>query len=92
MKGAHIFINSCSFGFNIICSLGKNGIELFRNLKHDSHEFIIPSSSNMFFIPNIKSTFLCISDTGVNILNLCLGTSITIGMINNTLMYCPFPT
>ena len=70
MKGASIFINLCSFGFNIICSLRKNGIDLFRKVKYDSHKFIIPSNSNMFFIPKTKSTFLCISDTNINILNL----------------------
>ena len=51
IKGASIFINHCSFGFSIICSLGKNDIDLFRKLKHDYHEFIIPSHSNIFFIP-----------------------------------------
>ena len=65
MKGACIFINYCSFGFNIICSLGKNGIDLFRKLKHDSCEFIITSSSNIFFMPKTISTFSCISDTNV---------------------------
>ena len=70
MKGTSIFINLCSFGFSITCSLGKNGIELFRILKHDSYEFKIPSSSNIFFIPKTKSTFSCISDTRVNISNL----------------------
>ena len=39
MKGASIFMNHCSFGFNIIFSLQKNGIDLFRKLNHDSHEF-----------------------------------------------------
>ena len=43
-----------SFSFIVICSLGKNCIDLFRKLKHDSHEFIILSSSNMFFIPKTK--------------------------------------
>ena len=70
MNGASIFRNHCSFGFNIICSLGKIGIDLFGNLKHDSHEFVIPSNSNMFFIPKTKSTFSWISDTHVNISNL----------------------
>ena len=70
MKGASIFINCCSFGFKIICSLGKNAINQFRKLKHDSHEFIIPFHSNIFFTPMTKSTFSCISDTNVKILNL----------------------
>ena len=70
----------------------KNGITLFRKLKHDSHEFIIPSNSNIFFIPKTKSTFLCISDTNVKILNLLPCISITTGIINNTLTYCQFPT
>ena len=50
MKGSSIFINYHSFGINIICSLGKNSIDLFRKLKDDTHELIIPSSSNIFFI------------------------------------------
>ena len=92
MKSALIFIKHCFFGFNIICSLGKNCIGLFRKLKHDSYEFIIPSSSNMFFIPGTKSTFTCISDPYVNISNLGLHMSITIGIMNRTLTYCQFPT
>ena len=47
-KKASIFINHCSLGPNMTCSFGKNGIDLFRKLKHDSHEFIMPSDSNVF--------------------------------------------
>ena len=65
MKGASIFINFCYFGFKTICSLEKKGIDLFRKLKHDSQEFILPYNSNKFFIPKTKSTFSCISDTNV---------------------------
>ena len=56
-KDASIFINLCSFGFYIIASLGKKGINLFKKLKHDSHEFIIPSNSNIFFRPKTKFMF-----------------------------------
>ena len=65
MKGVSIFILLCSFGFEIFSSLGKKGIDLFRKLKHHSQEFIIPSNSNIFFMPKDKSTFSCISDTNV---------------------------
>ena len=34
--GTSTFINFCSFGFKTICSFGKNGISLFKKLKHDS--------------------------------------------------------
>ena len=91
-NGASIFINFCSFGFRTICSVGKNGIDLFKKLKDDSHEFIIPSNSNIFFMPNTKSTFSCISETNAYISNLWSWISIIIGMLNNTLMNCPFPT
>ena len=47
MNGASTFINICSFAFKTICSLGKNGIDMFKKLKHDSHEFIIHSNSNI---------------------------------------------
>ena len=92
MNGASILINFCSFGFRIICSLGKNGIDLFKKLKVDSHESIIPSNSNIFFIPITKSMFSCISDTNAWISNLFPCISITIGIINNTLTNCPLPT
>ena len=48
-NGASIFTNFCSFGFNIICSLGKNGMDMFKKLKLDSRDFIIPSNSNIYF-------------------------------------------
>ena len=51
IRDASIFMNLCSFCFHTICSLGKKGIDLFRKLKHDSHELMIPSNSNMFLIP-----------------------------------------
>ena len=92
MNGPSIFVDFCSFGFKINCSLGKNGIDLFKKLKHDSCEFIIPSNSNIFFILITWSTFSCISDTNVWISNLCPCISIIIGIINNTLTNCPYPT
>ena len=69
-KGASIFISLCSFGFKTTSSLGKRANDLFRKLKHDPQEFIIPSYSNIFFMPKTKSTFSCISDTNVKISNL----------------------
>ena len=77
-NGASIFINFCSFSFKTIYFLGKKGINLFKRLKHDTLKFTMPSNSNIFLMPKTKSSFSCIS--------------ITIGMINNTLMNCPFPT
>ena len=89
---ASTFINFCSFGFNIICSFGKNGINLFKKLKLDSHEFIIPSSSSIFFIPITKYTFSCISETNVSISNLWPCISMIIGKMNNTLTNYSFLT
>ena len=45
MKGASIFINLCSLGFNIPCSFEKNGINLFKKLKYDPLELIVPPNS-----------------------------------------------
>ena len=87
-----MFINFCSFGFKTICSFVKKDTDLFKKLKHDSHEFIMTSNSNIFFMPNTRSTFSCISDTNVKILNLWPCISITIGIMNKMLTNCPFPT
>ena len=57
IKGALTSINFCSFGFNTMCSFGKMGKDLFKNLKQQSHEFITPSSSNIFLIPKTRSMF-----------------------------------
>ena len=65
INGASTFINLCSFDFNTIHSFEKIGMDLFKKLKQQSHEFMMPSNSNIFFIPKIKSTFSCISDTKV---------------------------
>ena len=92
INGASTFINLCSFGFNTTHSFGKIGMDLFRKLKQQSHEFITPSNSNILLIHNTKSTFSCISDTNVNILNLCPCMSTIISIMNNTLTNCPFPT
>ena len=51
------FINPCSFSFNTMSSFGKIGTDIFVKLKHQSHEFITPSNSNVFLIPKTKSTF-----------------------------------
>ena len=56
------------------------------------HQFIMPSNSNIFFMPNTRSTFSCISDSHLKILNLWPCKSIIIGMMNKTLMNCPIPT
>ena len=92
MNGASTFINFFSFGFNIIHSFGKIGMYLYKKLKQQSHEFLTPSNSNIFLIPKTRSTFSCISDTSVYILNLCSCISTIISIMNNTLMNCPFQT
>ena len=69
-NGASIFISFCSFGFNTISSFRNMGIDLFKKLKQHSHKFITPSNSNMFLIPKAMSTFLCILNTSMYILNL----------------------
>ena len=51
-----------------------------------------PSNSKIFLIHITKPMFSCISDTNLYILNLCPCTSVIIGIMNNTLMNCPFPT
>ena len=55
-NGVSTFSNFWFFGFKTICPLGKKGSDLFRKVKHD-HVFIIPSNSNIFFIPITKSMF-----------------------------------
>ena len=73
MNGVSTFINLCSFDFNTIRALlEKSGMGVFKKLKQQSHGFITPSNSNIFLIPKTWSTFPCISDTKVYILNLCL--------------------
>ena len=72
--------------------LGKIGKDLFKKLKQQSHEFMAPSNSNIFLIPRPGSTFSCISVTKVYIWNLCPCISTIIGIMNNTLTNCPFPT
>ena len=91
-KGASIMTIFSDAGAIFTVITGKNGIDLLRKLKQDSRESIMPSSSNMFFIPMTKSTLLCISDTKVKISNQCPCISITTGITKNTLTYCPFPT
>ena len=69
------------------CSLGNIGIDLFKNLKLDSLESITPSNLNKFLIPKTISTLSNISDTNVNISNLCLFISTITGMTKNTPTY-----
>ena len=92
MNGASIFINLCFFGFNNILSFGKMGMDLFKKLKQQSHEFTTPSNSNIFLMPKPKSVFSCIPDTNVYISNLCPCICTITGITNKTLTYCPFPT
>ena len=56
INGACIFINFHSFGFNIVCSSGKNGMDPIKKLKQQSHEFFTPPAQ-MFLIPETKSKF-----------------------------------
>ena len=87
MNGGSTFIYFCS-----LCSFGENGIDLLQKLKQQSHEFIMPSNSNMFLIPKTKSTFSWISDINVFILNLYPCISTIIDIMNKTLTNCPFLT
>ena len=68
---ASTMISFCSFGFTSTFSLGKKGMDLFKKLRQESHEFTTPSNSKMFLIAKTKSTFSWISDTKVNTSNLC---------------------
>ena len=88
------FCNLSTYQHNWTRSKLKNLLLIFlgSKLKHDSHEFIMPSNSNIFFMPNTRSAFSCISDTNVKIMNLWPYISTTIGTVNNTLTNCPFPT
>ena len=65
INGAFTFISLCSLGFRITQLSGNMGMDLFKNLKQQSLEFITPSNLNMFFMPRTKSKFLGISDTNV---------------------------
>ena len=64
-NGALTFTNFCSSSFSIISFLGYIGTNLFKNSNQQSLEFIMPSNSNISFLPKTKSTFSCISDTNV---------------------------
>ena len=55
-KGASITTIFCILGAISTAVTGKNGIDLLRKLKQDSHESIMPSNSKIFFIPITKST------------------------------------
>ena len=92
IDGASTFINHYSIDFNTMYSFEKISIDLFKKLKQQSHEFMTPSNSDIFFILETKSTFSCISDTKVYILKLCPCMSIITDIMNNTLTNCPFPT
>ena len=83
-NGASTTISFSSFGLTSTFSLGKNSMDLFRKLKQESRESIIPSSSNRFLIPRTRSTFSWISDTKVNISNQCFYIVIITGITNRT--------
>ena len=70
MNGASFLIHLCSFNFNIACSFGKNEMDLFKEIIHDSLELITPFNSDIFLIPKIKSTFSYISETNIYTSNL----------------------
>ena len=92
MKGTSTTTIFCVFGVISTAVTGKNGIDLLRKLKQESHESITPSSSKIFFIPMTRSKLSWISDTKVKILNLCPCISIITGIMKGMLTYCPFPT
>ena len=56
MKGASITTIFCVFGAISTDVTGKNGIDLLRKLKQESHGSITPSSSKIFSIPITRST------------------------------------
>ena len=57
INGASTFISFFFSCFNTICSFAKNGKDLFKKLKQQSHKFIRPSNSNTFLVPKTKSMF-----------------------------------
>ena len=56
IKGASMMTISCDVGMTSTVNTWKNGMDLLRKLKHESHESITPSNSKMYFIPMTKST------------------------------------
>ena len=56
MKGASMMTILCDVGAISTVDSRKNGIDLLRKLKHESHESTTPSNSKMFFIPITRST------------------------------------
>ena len=93
MNGACTFINLCSYGFNTILSFGKNGIDLFKKLKQQSHKIIMPSNSNISLIPKTMSTFSWISNTNIYISTLCpcISTIISLACLLNLTLVFVFP-
>ena len=55
MKGTSTITIFCILGAISTIIIGKNGIDLLRKLKHESHKSITPSLK-IFFIPMTKST------------------------------------
>ena len=56
MKGASMMTSFCDVGAISTVVTGKNGIDLLRKLKCESHKLITPSNSKIYFIPMTKST------------------------------------
>ena len=56
MKGASTTTIFCVLGAISTAVTGRNGMDLLRKLKQESHESITPSSLKIFFIPMTRST------------------------------------
>ena len=51
IEGASMMTISCDVGMISTVDTEKNGIDLLRKLKHESHESITPSNSKCFSFP-----------------------------------------
>ena len=56
MKGASTATIFCVLGAIFTAVTEKNGIDLLRQLKQESHNSIMPSISKIFFIPMTRDT------------------------------------
>ena len=56
-NGALTFISFCSFGFNITFFSGNMGMDLLKNFKQQSLEFITPSNLNTFLYLKLSPHF-----------------------------------
>ena len=57
VNGAFTFINFCSLGFKIVQFSENIGTDLFKNLKHQSLEFITPSNWNTVLYIRLSQHF-----------------------------------